>query len=89
MEFFSLNEFLGNNLLGEDKTKKGKAPSVFAAHMVLDSQAVEHLELTESTNQRNLNKGTLFSFIDHTNTAFGKRMLKRWLLAPLNDVTKL
>jgi DNA mismatch repair ATPase MutS len=50
---------------------------------------VEHLELTEGANSQNRSKGTLFSFIDHTNTAFGKRMLKRWLLAPLNDIVKL
>jgi hypothetical protein len=40
MEFAGLNSFLGNNIfgeLGEDNTKKGKSPSVFAAHMVLDS----------------------------------------------------
>jgi len=51
MEFSGLNSFLGNNIfgeLGEDKSKKGKTPLVYAAHMVLDSQAVEHLELTEA-----------------------------------------
>ena len=55
--------------------------------MILDSQVIEHLELTNSSAANN--RGTLFSFIDHTNTSFGRRMLKRWLLAPLNDPIKL
>ena len=30
-------------------------------------------------------KGSLFSFINYTRTPFGKRMLRRWLCAPLRD----
>jgi DNA mismatch repair ATPase MutS len=32
---------------------------------------------------------TLFDFIDHCKTSFGKRLLKKWLLQPLTDVAKI
>lgn len=52
--------------------------------MVLDSQALQHLEVVESAQE-----GSLFHFVDHCKTAFGKRQLKRWLLAPLMNVARL
>jgi len=30
--------------------------------------------------------GSLFSWLDHTVTKFGKRLLRRWLCAPLLNV---
>jgi len=33
--------------------------------------------------------GSLFSWLDHTVTKFGKRRLKRWLCAPLLNVEKI
>ena len=62
--------------------------------MILDSQAIEHLELIEDhkslipipgVNQNTAQK-TLFHYIDHTKTDFGKRLLKKWLLAPLVNI---
>jgi len=32
---------------------------------------------------------TLFDFLDHTKTDFGKRLLKKWLLAPLIDIERI
>ncbi len=33
--------------------------------------------------------GTLFGFLDHCRTIFGKRKLKLWLLNPLKDLTEI
>ena len=50
--------------------------------LILDSQAIEHLELVEG-------RSSLLNFIDNCSTHFGKRMLKQWLLAPLTNVAKI
>jgi DNA mismatch repair protein MSH6 len=56
-------------------------------YMVLDSQALQHLEIVETASGKV--EGSLFHFLDNCRTAFGKRLLKRWLLSPLMNVTKL
>ncbi|TNV85716.1 hypothetical protein FGO68_gene17605 [Halteria grandinella] len=75
-------------------------------YMILDSQAIEHLEVIDKGPpltplqqfQQSLDKTqvvpvqtnpTLFSFIDQTKTDFGKRLLKKWLLAPLVDIDQI
>eukprot|EP00743_Colponemidia_sp_Colp-15_P007292 GILK01007875.1.p1 GENE.GILK01007875.1~~GILK01007875.1.p1 ORF type:complete len:1396 (+),score=316.89 GILK01007875.1:569-4189(+) len=56
--------------------------------LVLDSQALINLEILENNTDGTLN-GSLLSIVDHTVTAFGKRMFRRWLCAPLCDVTDI
>lgn len=34
-------------------------------------------------------EGSLFHFVDHCKTGFGKRQLRRWLLSPLTDIKRL
>lgn len=34
-------------------------------------------------------EGSLFHYLDHTKTAFGRRMLKKWISTPLYDVNKI
>lgn len=53
-------------------------------YMVLDSQALQHLEIAESAIGKV--QGSLFGYIDHCKSAFGKRQLKRWLLSPLMNI---
>ena len=55
-----------------------------SGRMVLDSQALQHLEIVESSTGEK--EGSLLSFVNHCMTPFGKRELKRWLLAPLTEV---
>lgn len=31
----------------------------------------------------------MFNFLDHTKTDFGRRLLKKWLLAPLIDINRI
>lgn len=49
--------------------------------MLLDPHTRAHLELTD--NMRHGQQHTLFSVIGRTKTAMGRRLLKRWLHAPL------
>lgn len=34
-------------------------------------------------------EGSLFNWLDNTKTAFGRRLLKKWICSPLNDITKI
>lgn len=50
--------------------------------LVLDSQAVQHLELFESSYFEKPEEGSVFKTIDRCSTFFGKRMFRQWLLKP-------
>lgn len=54
--------------------------------MVMDSQALQHLEVFETPLGE---KDALFSKLDRTATKFGKRLLRRWLMQPLLDYRKI
>ena len=56
-------------------------------YMVLDAQALQHLEIVES-NAGTI-KGSLLHYVDHCQTMFGKRQIKRWLMSPLLDIKKI
>lgn len=57
--------------------------------LILDSQALQHLEIFETGAPIKPEEGTLFSFINKTVSPGGKRMLKRWLCAPCLNVDKI
>lgn len=61
--------------------------------MVIDAQAIEHLEILEVPGKSNPSMrgfGTLFYYLSqYSSTAFGKRMLKRWVVGPLKDASKI
>jgi DNA mismatch repair protein MSH6 len=58
--------------------------------MIMDSQAIENLEVTECIeNGIPTVEGSLLEFVDHTKTPFGKRQIRRWLLSPLLDPVKI
>jgi len=59
--------------------------------MVIDAQAIEHLELLEIPGRSSNNKeGSFFNFLAKgCATSFGKRLLKRWVVAPLKDADKI
>ena len=56
-------------------------------YMVLDSQALQHLEVVETASGKV--EGSLFHYVDSCKTPFGKRQLKRWLLSPLMNIQKI
>ena len=55
--------------------------------MVLDSQCLQHLEIIESA--AGTKEGSLFNYLDHCKTPFGKRQLQRWLMAPLMNISQI
>jgi len=57
-------------------------------YMILDQNARRNLELTENSREKG-RKNSLLWLLDKTNTAFGARMLRRWLLQPLSDVKEI
>lgn len=58
-------------------------------YMILDSQAIEHLDLLQEKNSDGKPSYCLFDFIDHCSTPFGRRLLKKWMLSPLMDIDSL
>ena len=79
--------------LGE--TQKGRLPHIskiqfFAnnAYMALDSQTRRNLELIASIRSGR-HEGTLVEILDRTQTPMGGRMIRRWLLRPLRDISKI
>ena len=53
----------------------------------LDSATVANLELVQTLDGNK--KGSLLSFLDHSQTGMGGRLLKSWLLAPLLNLSEL
>ncbi len=58
------------------------------AYMLLDRATRRNLELSE-TLRRGEKKGSLLWVLDHTATAMGARMLRRWIEAPLLNVAQI
>ena len=71
-----------------------------SSHLVLDAAALQSLEIlhtgsqlgvkeshfsTSKANQES-EQGSLFYFINYTRTPYGRRMLRKWICAPLRDV---
>ncbi|GBG86212.1 hypothetical protein CBR_g41117 [Chara braunii] len=57
-------------------------------YMVLDSAALENLEILEN-NRDGGTAGTLLAHLDHCVTSFGRRLLRRWLVRPLYKVSSI
>lgn len=62
------------------------------AYMTLDAATRRNLELSSSlspdSNLKNITR-SLFGVLDHTETAMGARMLRRWIHQPLLDMNKM
>jgi DNA mismatch repair protein MutS len=56
--------------------------------LVIDEQARSHLELVETMLERK-RQGSLLDTLDVTATAMGGRLLRRWLLFPLLDLSRI
>ncbi|WP_291965604.1 DNA mismatch repair protein MutS [Caloramator sp.] len=57
-------------------------------YMLLDSSTRRNLELTETIINKT-KKGSLFWILDKTQTSMGARNLRRWIEAPLTDITEI
>ena len=56
--------------------------------LVLAEETLRNLEITKNMRDGG-RKGTLLEVLDHTNTAMGARLLRRWLERPLTDVNAI
>jgi DNA mismatch repair ATPase MutS len=58
-----------------------------AKNVILDSQAIEHLEILPPFKKNKLiPDASLFTKLScGVRTPFGKRMMKRWVVSPLQD----
>lgn len=78
-----------------NETQKGKPDHIreiatyrLGDYMFLDESTVQNLELFR-TMRRQSEKGSLFHILDHTVTAMGSRLLKRWIGYPLLDLNAI
>jgi DNA mismatch repair protein MutS len=55
--------------------------------LIVDALTQRNLELVR--NLKNSTENTLYDVLDHTNTAMGARLLRKWLLAPLKDIKSI
>ena len=64
--------------------------NVLNKQMIIDSQALQNLEVFEVNNKNGKTvKGSLFEYLNRTSTKFGGRMLRNWTMAPLYDAQQI
>ena len=59
-----------------------------ADYMALDGSTKRNLELTSSLQEGGTD-GTLVSILDFTQTAMGGRLLRKWVMRPLKDISQI
>lgn len=74
--------YLAETQLGEPVRLQPPRPLHSSAHLLLDRAAVDTLELVSSAADRSSSKRSLLELLDRTRTPMGRRLLRRWLLAP-------
>ncbi|KAM0681700.1 DNA mismatch repair protein msh6 [Glugoides intestinalis] len=57
-------------------------------HMMLDGSTLANLDILVN-NFNSTEENTLFKAINHCNTPFGKRLLRKWIVSPLKDLGKI
>ncbi|EGS32651.1 DNA mismatch repair protein MutS [Megasphaera sp. UPII 135-E] len=57
----------------------------YTKQLVLDAASLRHLEVTQNVRDGG-RKGTLLEVLDHTQTAMGGRLLRKWLESPLLSI---
>ncbi|PQQ15074.1 DNA mismatch repair protein MSH6 [Prunus yedoensis var. nudiflora] len=87
--FYLKQAFLDETLLRFAKFEllpsSGFGDIVSKPYMVLDSAALENLEIFEDSRNGD-SSGTIYAQLNHCVTGFGKRLLKTWLARPLYHV---
>lgn len=63
-------------------------PFLARSHMLLNANTLANLEIYRNQTDYK-ERGSLFWVLDHTKTAFGKRLLRKWVGRPLVDVEQL
>lgn len=60
----------------------GSSAETSRSHMVLDGVSLSNLEVLRNSSDGG-EKGSLWAFVNRCSTAFGRRLLKDWVLKPL------
>jgi len=60
-----------------------------AEYMIIDAATRRNLELTSALQADGRSPHSLFAVLDHTVTAMGARLLKRWIQQPLLDLAQI
>lgn len=86
--FWSLYEYM-QSLCREDSLEHSEIVELCASEcMHLDSSTIKTLDMLIN-NYDGTNKNSLFSAINYCKTAMGERMLRRWMLGPLIELSKI
>lgn len=56
--------------------------------LFLDTASIRYLECVHNLDNES-KKNTIYEFLDHTKTKMGSRLLKKWILNPLNNEQKI
>ncbi|CDW71809.1 domain iii family protein [Stylonychia lemnae] len=84
------NGLIADQVVGLSDIHKYDPDMQLKTCMEIDSQAIKQLELLEVPGTDKPKKeGSLFHYLDHTKTVFGRRLLKKWISTPLFDVDKI
>eukprot|EP00752_Nemacystus_decipiens_P016520 g14766.t2 len=84
---------------GNDHQEAGELPNASSlpgsstdistqSHMILDGVSLSNLEVLRNSSDGG-EKGSLWAFVNRCSTAFGRRLLKDWLLKPLLSPTHI
>lgn len=57
--------------------------------MIIDAQAIEHLDILPPVSKKAADCSLFSTLSQSISTAFGKRMLKRWVVAPLTNTDQI
>ncbi len=93
--FSGFTQYLTKMLIVENILKTAKydfydLETYKLSRMVLDSQALQHLEILEvQCGDKILNEGSLLDYLDRTVSKMGKRLLRKWVCAPLLDIVAI
>eukprot|EP01032_Pedospumella_encystans_P012451 gene12451-14405_t len=88
--FDTTQEAISTTTTADTTTSTGTTDGDEIKIMTLDEVALTNLEILYNNYDRT-EKGSLWAFVNHTKTAFGKRLLRSWLCHPLyrvNDIVR-
>ncbi|MBD3398927.1 MAG: DNA mismatch repair protein MutS [Candidatus Coatesbacteria bacterium] len=75
--------YLEETQLGEPVALRPPRPLHGVSKLLLDRSTIDTLELVSSAGDRASSKRSLLALLDHSATPMGRRLLHRWLVAPL------
>lgn len=88
LAFAGLLAYLKEVMKADVSTIHSAAPLREDYTMTLAEETLRNLEITRNMRDGG-RRGTLLEVLDHTSTAMGARLLKRWLERPLTDINRI